>query len=556
MSGKFSFNACQRILRKISAKAISKDELGKAKSIRFFSITRPHMRAFHTSWFTFFVAFTSWFSIQPLIPTIAKELSLSKIEIARSGIASVSVTIIARVFIGPLCDRYGPRRTMSAIMIMGSLPIALSGLIRDGRGLLIVRLFIGIIGATFVPCQFWTSAMFNQKIVGTANAFVAGWGNLGGGATFLLMPALFELVKICGADDYLAWKIALVIPAAICLGIGILIIWTSDDCPQGHWSQRKLPEVNIDVAVVSSKGKNDDTNDAMVATKEERHKHADKMIIGVENHQVAKGGAEKSFIKKHCVAESYWIYFTVFVLSVHYGLCFGVELAVDTVINLYFLYRFKKENCTSASENGVYLLNSTNITTVSTPLPATNNCSILSQNTASLIASLFGLMNLFARASGGVFSDLLYRYLAIPGRLFAHMICLAGEGIMLIVFSQITTIPAAIAVMVVFSIFVQMACGTTYSLVPYINPRLVGVISGLIGAGGNVGGIIWNTVWADMVDTDPSRWFWVLGICVLCGCFLTFLIPIQKQRIWTLRCQNERKTESNILNVQTISTRL
>ncbi|KAL3892010.1 hypothetical protein ACJMK2_004250 [Sinanodonta woodiana] len=552
MSYKNRANLCQRIIRKIHAKAISKDEFEKAKSFRFFSITRPHMRAFHTSWFGFFVAFASWFSIQPLIPTIAKEFSLSKIEIARSGIASVAVTIFARVCIGPLCDRYGPRRTMSAIMIMGSLPIALSGLIRDGRGLLIVRLFIGIIGATFIPCQFWTSAMFNQKIVGTANAFVAGWGNLGGGATFLLMPALFELIKICGADDYLAWKIALVIPAAFCLGIGILIIWTSDDCPQGHWSQRKLPEVNIEVAVVSSAGHTADKKDAVEDTKGDRK--PEQMITCVENHPAAKGGAERGVRRNVCVAENYWMFFTVLVLSVHYGLSFGVELAVDTVMNLYFLYRFKKENCTSTSERDVSLLNLTNIITVTTPLPATNECSILSPNTASLIASLFGLMNIFARALGGVFSDLLYRYLAISGRLIAHIVCLAGEGIMLLVFSQMNTIPSAIAIMVVFSIFVQMGCGSTYALVPYINPHRVGVISGLIGAGGNVGGIIWNTVWADMVDTDPSRWFWVLGVCVLGGCFLTLLIPIQNQRIWTLG--QRTKKESNSLKIQTISTKL
>ncbi|KAK3610054.1 hypothetical protein CHS0354_032139 [Potamilus streckersoni] len=555
MSYKKSSNLCQRILRKIQAKSISEDEFGKAKSFRFFSISRPHMRGFHTSWFTFFVAFTSWFSIQPLIPTIAEELSLSKVEIARSGIASISVTIFARVIIGPMCDKFGPRRMMSAIMILGSLPIALSGLIRNGTGLLIIRLFIGIIGASFIPCQFWTSAMFNQKIVGTANAIVAGWGNLGGGFTFILMPALFELVKICGADEFLAWKIALVIPAALCLGVGILIIWTSDDCPQGHWSKRKLPEVNLKVSVISSTRYNDDKKDAM-RDKNEGDRKSEQIGIGVEKNQVANEVAERSGSSMFCVAGSYWMYFTVFVLSVHYGLSFGVEIAVDTVMNLYFLYRFKKENCTSASETHVPPFNLTNITTMSSPFHVTNDCSILSQNTASLIASLFGLMNFFARALGGVFSDLLYRNLAISGRLLAHMICLTCEGIMLIVFSQMTTIPSAIALMIVFSIFVQMGCGSTYSLVPYVNPRRVGVISGLIGAGGNAGAIIWNTIWADMVNDDQSRWFWVLGICVLVGSFFTLLIPIQNQRIWTLRRQNEHKIESKSGNVEEISTKL
>jgi NNP family nitrate/nitrite transporter-like MFS transporter len=62
--------------------------------------------------------------------------------------------------------------------------------------------------------------MFNTKIVGTANAIVGGWGNLGGGFTFLLMPGLFQLMKVIGADEFLAWKIAVVIPALLCIALG------------------------------------------------------------------------------------------------------------------------------------------------------------------------------------------------------------------------------------------------------------------------------------------------------------------------------------------------
>ena len=209
-----------RIFRKIQDKSIKEDDLGKAKSFRICSLRRPHMRAFHTSWFCFFIAFTAWFGIQPLIPTIMKELGLSKKEIAQSGIASISATIAVRIFAGPLCDKFGPRRVMSSLLIVGAIPLAFSGLIRNGTDLIIVRLCVGILGGSFIPCQFWTSAMFNVKIVGSANALVGGWGNLGGGFTFIIMPVLFEFVKICGANEFLAWKIALVIPATILIVFG------------------------------------------------------------------------------------------------------------------------------------------------------------------------------------------------------------------------------------------------------------------------------------------------------------------------------------------------
>ena len=208
------------VVRKIQAPVIVEDELGKAKSFRLCSISRPHMRGFHTSWFTFFIAFTVWFGIQPLIPTIRKELCLDKTTVAHSGTASISATIFVRIVVGPLCDKFGPRRVMSGLLIVGGIPMAFAGLIQNGTGLIIVRLFIGILGGTFVPCQFWTSAMFNVKIVGTANALVGGWGNLGGGFTFILMPAMFELMKKFGADEFLAWKIAVLIPALIVIGFG------------------------------------------------------------------------------------------------------------------------------------------------------------------------------------------------------------------------------------------------------------------------------------------------------------------------------------------------
>ena len=241
-----------------------------------------------------------------------------------------------------------------------------------------------------------------------------------------------------------------------------------------------------------------------------------------------------------------WLYFTVAVLVLQYGLCFGMEIAVNTVMNLYFLYNFKKDGCVEGA--GGLGTHSPNVTSVmsnmTTDIPTTeadacdwkskklDECSILDQNTASLIASLFGLTNLFARALGGIFSDLLLNYLGLSGRLLAHFICLTGEGIMLIIFSQMVTIPNAIGTMIVFSLFTQMSEGSTFAMVPYVNPRRVGVIAGFVGAGGNSGAMIWNTIWSQLVEVDPSRWFWILGICVLSGNILTLFIRVQKARIW------------------------
>lgn len=90
----------------------------KATEIKLLSIARPHMRAFHCSWFCFFLAFFIWFAIAPLMPEIKKSLSLSPQQAWTSNICSVAGTIVMRFLLGPLCDKFGARILMG-IVLMG-----------------------------------------------------------------------------------------------------------------------------------------------------------------------------------------------------------------------------------------------------------------------------------------------------------------------------------------------------------------------------------------------------------------------------------------------------
>lgn len=84
---------------------------------------------------------------------------------------------------GPLCDRFGPRLVFVGLLLCGAIPTAMAGLVTSPRGLVALRFFVGILGATFVPCQVWCTGFFDKNIVGSANSLAGGFGNAGGGIT-------------------------------------------------------------------------------------------------------------------------------------------------------------------------------------------------------------------------------------------------------------------------------------------------------------------------------------------------------------------------------------
>ena len=122
------------------------------------------------------------YTFPPLLTvTIKEDLHLTPAQIANSNIVSLSATFFLRFLTGPLCDLYGPRRVFAYLILLGCLPIGLAPLVNSATGLYVSRFFIGILGATFVPCQVWCTGFFDKNVVGTANALAGGWGNAGGG---------------------------------------------------------------------------------------------------------------------------------------------------------------------------------------------------------------------------------------------------------------------------------------------------------------------------------------------------------------------------------------
>src|ERR1700742_1376057 len=204
----------------------------KATSIDLLNWRTPAMRVFHFAWMAFFVCFVAWFAFAPLMPLIKREFHLSADQVANINIAAVAITILVRLIVGPLCDRFGPRKVYCALLVAGAFPLLGAALSHSYESFLLCRLGIGAVGASFVITQYHTSVMFAPNVVGTANATSAGWGNAGAGAAQVGVPLLLAGFMAIGVGSSSAWRLSLVVPALAMPLMAILYWRYTQDAPQ------------------------------------------------------------------------------------------------------------------------------------------------------------------------------------------------------------------------------------------------------------------------------------------------------------------------------------
>lgn len=186
--------------------------------------------------------------------------------------------------------------------------------------------------------------------------------------------------------------------------------------------------------------------------------------------------------------------YRTWILSFAYAACFGIEITIDNVAAIYFVDKFST-----------------------------------SMIMAGALASIFGFMNLFARALGGIVSDKVGKIHGLKGKGYLLGLLLIIEGVGIAFFAQAQTLTMAIIAMLIFALFLKMANGSTYSIVPFVNKNAIGSVSGIVGAGGNLGAMLVGFLFKseELTYTDAFEY---IGIGVVVIGLLVFLTKFQSSK--------------------------
>jgi len=438
-------------------------------------------RTLHLTWFAFFLSFVVWFNHAPLMASIGDSLGLSVQQVKALLIMNVALTIPARIVIGMLVDRYGPRIMYSSLLVISGVLCLLFAAADSYQTLAITRFLLGFVGAGFVVGIRMIGEWFPARQVGLAEGIYGGWGNFGSAAAALTLPSVALLYG--GADG---WRYAIGTTGVIAIVYGLVYYRLARNTPKGstYFKPKRTGAMEI-----TSRG------DFFLYLLMSLPMYAALAVLawklGPANLKLLGASAVYGIyvvlaalylyqlsqiwrINGHVFREDVplihrYKFKQVAILDIAYLVTFGSELAVVSMLPLFFKDTFA-----------------------------------LSQVQAGLLASGYAFMNLVARPGGGLLSDRL-------GRKRTLTILIAGLAAGYLLMGSITSAwPVGLAVLATMacSFFVQAGEGAVFAIVPLVKRRMTGQVAGMTGAYGNVGAVAFLTVFSFV---DPSTFFLVIG---------------------------------------------
>ncbi len=424
-------------------------------------------RILHLSWFAFFLSFFVWFNHAPLLGAMREAFDLTDQQVKALLIINVTLTIPARIIVGMLVDAFGPRRMYSLLLFISSFLCFGFAFADDYEQLLLMRFLMGFVGAGFVIGIRMVSEWFPAKQLGVAEGIYGGWGNFGSAAAAMSLPAI---ALFYGGDD--GWRYAIATTGVLALVYSAVYFFSVSDTPKGstYFKPKKsgamevtskgdfflylLMNIPMYAALAILTWKLSPANLGILSTPLSDMIYA--VLIGIYIFQTIRIYQ----INKHVFVEDVpeiekYKFKQVVILDLAYFVTFGSELAVVSMLPLFFMDTFE-----------------------------------LSAVTAGLLASGFAFMNLLARPGGGLISDKF-------GRRKTLMILITGLALGYFIMSNITSdwpIWLAVIASMACSFFVQSGEGAVFAMVPLVKRRLTGQVAGMAGAYGNVGAVTFLTV--------------------------------------------------------------
>lgn len=451
----------------------------------------------HFTWFAFFLTFVCWFNFAPFATTIGKDLHLEEAQIKTLLICNLALTIPARIIIGMLLDKFGPRITYSFLLMFAVVPCLATALSQNFSQLVISRLLMGIVGAGFVVGIRMVSEWFPPKEIGIAEGIYGGWGNFGAfGAEFALPIIAVSTAFLAGGTS--SWRLTIAITGVIAALYGWIYYNNVQDTPAGTTYRKSKKAGGLEVTSARSYYALVISNFGLIfalgllawrLAQPKIHflNHEQLLIVWLLLgwlfvYQTIKGWhVNKEVVEGNKIyppSERYE-FRQVAILELCYIVTFGSELAAVSMLPAFFEKTFD-----------------------------------LPHVTAAMIAATYPFLNLVSRPSGGLISDKL------GSRKWTMTIIAAGVGIgylMAHFISASWSIPMAIAVTMFCAYFAQAGCGSTYAIVPLVKKEVTGQISGNVGAYGNFGGVVFLTIFS---LTDAPTLFTTMGISALICAFL------------------------------------
>lgn len=467
---------------------------------------RGRYRILHLTWFAFFLTFVCWFNFAPFATTIQKDLGLSLDQIKTLAICNLALTIPARIIIGMLLDRFGPRITFSSILMFAVVPCFATALSQDFGHLVLSRLLMGIVGAGFVVGIRMVSEWFPPKEIGIAEGIYGGWGNFGAFAAEFSLPILGVATAFLagGANN---WRLAIALSGVFAALYGFIYFNGVQDTPPGKAYRRPKRSGAMEVTSVKSFWAMMLSNFGLIfalgllawrlAQPKLHFLTTTQMYVvwallaalyAFQSYKAWQVNRELlNGTKTYAPAERYQ-FRQVAILEFCYITTFGSELAAVSMLPAFFEYTFSLDHVVAA-----------------------------------MIAASYPFLNLVSRPSGGLISD------KFGSRKWAMTIIGVGVGVGYLLAYGINKswpIPLAIAVTMLSAYFAQAGCGSTYGIVPLIKKDITGQISGNVGAYGNFGGVVFLTIYS---LTNAATLFATMGVAALiCASLCAFFLKEPK----------------------------